>query len=163
MFMLFRKKAVYTFTPNLWLRQKTFGRQNAFLCLWNSFPYARKKKYQGFRLKTSMCVGRRFCGECFWVICDPLPYSDICLLFPCLSAFFTGIGESRIACVTVNTCDICCYWKLLATIKSLLHSFNHCLQWPRDCYPPFLKNNCLDFFQTVLACDWFYVSENIRD
>lgn len=58
-----------------------------------------------------------------------------------------ALGESRIACATINTCDICCYWKLLAMIKSLLHSFNHCLQWPRDCYPPFLTHNCLDFLQ----------------
>lgn len=54
-----------------------------------------KKNNQGFRLKTSMCVGCRFCGEYFWVTCDPLPYSDICLLFPCLSAFFTGVGREQ--------------------------------------------------------------------
>lgn len=164
MFMLFKKKAVYTFTSNLWLRQKTFGRQNVFLCLWNSFPYARKKKkIKVSGLKQACVWGVGFVGN---ISESHVTHSHIQTFasssLACLLSS-QALGESRIACATINTCDICCYWKLLAMIKSLLHSFNHCLQWPRDCYPPFLTHSCLDFLQTVLAFDWFHVSDQRLD
>jgi len=130
MFMLFKKKAVYTFTPNLWLRQKTFGRQNVFLCLWNSFPYARKKSR--FQAKNKHVCGVEVLRGIFLSNTWPTPTFRHLPPIPLVIWILHKLwGQQDCLCYCKQFSDICCCWKVLAMTKSLFHSFSHCLQWSR--------------------------------